>query len=128
VNLPTEFRATDSHPLDYRVQEALEFMSAHVHESMTLWRLADHAGVSRDHLVRLFRRDTGMGPCAALKALRLRAAASLLSVASNLSIKEIAAKSGFGDRGHFSRDFKAVNGLSPTSYRRAAIQVRQCIR
>ena len=65
-------------------------------------RLARVAGVSPDHLSRLFR-ETGMSACASAKALRLDAAARLLTDSPELGIKQVAAAVGFQERSHFSR-------------------------
>lgn len=84
--------------------------------SLTLDRLAEEAGVSRYHFIRLFKKYTGVTPYACLMKLRLDFALdSLLS--TDWSVKEVAAKSGFTDVSYFCRAFKRVTGKSPGSLR-----------
>ncbi len=79
--------------------------------------LARAAGVSREHLSRLYQRYTGMGPMAAIRTLRLARASELLSH-TNLGVAEIARAVGFANEFHFSRAFRALAGQSPSSFRR----------
>ena len=74
--------------------------------------LARIAGVSRGHLIRVFRGEFGVGPAEALRLLRLDRAAVLLA-RTNLQVQEIAAQCGFVDAFHFTRAFKAAYGHSP---------------
>lgn len=78
--------------------------------------LARIAGVSRGHLIRVFRTQFGVGPAEALRALRLDRAAVLLA-RTNLQVQEIAAQCGFVDAFHFTRAFKAAYGHSPRALR-----------
>lgn len=84
---------------------------------LTLDDLAKAAGVSREHLSRLYQRYTGMGPMAAIRTLRLARAAELLSH-TNLGVAEVARAVGFANEFHFSRAFRALAGQSPTGFRR----------
>ena len=52
-----------------------------------------------------------------LKDVRMRRAENLLRT-SFLSIKQIADEAGHISSSHFSREFKKVFGVSPTTYRR----------
>ncbi len=84
--------------------------------SPSLRELAKVAGVSAEHLCRLFTRYTGHGPLETYRLARLERAAGLLGN-TVLSIKEIAERVGYGDQYQFSRSFKAVYGASPRKYR-----------
>lgn len=78
--------------------------------------LADAAGVTREHLCRVFAREIGMGPISALRVLRVSRAATLLAQ-SNLAVAEVSRATGFTNEFHFSRVFKAVVGRSPSAFR-----------
>ncbi|HTJ31759.1 MAG TPA: helix-turn-helix transcriptional regulator [Dactylosporangium sp.] len=93
----------------------------------TIWRdgpmrppgvaeMAAAANVSPGHLARIFRRQFGTGPVAAVEAVRLARAAMLLQ-RSNLSVGAIAEACGFANPFHFSRRFRAAYGLPPRAYR-----------
>ena len=81
--------------------------------------LAAAARVSPSTLCRIFRRRFGAGPVAALELLRLARAEPLLWQ-SNLSMHTIAVHCGFADAYHFSRRFRAVYGMAPTTFRATA--------
>jgi AraC family transcriptional regulator len=86
-----------------------------------LAELAKAAGVSPQHLCRLFAEGPGIGPMHAVRLLRLEQAAALLA-RSTLNVKQIAARCGFASQFHFSRVFRAVYGASPSEVRAQAAQ------
>lgn len=84
----------------------------------TLAELAEVAGLSRYHLVRVFAAETGLTPHRYLQALRANRARDLL--AQGVEPAEVAARVGFSDQAHMTRVFKALFGLTPGRYREAA--------
>ncbi|MFW5745843.1 MAG: helix-turn-helix domain-containing protein [Spirochaetota bacterium] len=86
------------------------------------WRvatLAERAGVSPQHLGRLFRELTGRAPKEYVLEARVEAAKAYLR-GSSLPLKRIAAELGFHDEFHFSRRFSQRVGASPSAYRSRA--------
>jgi AraC-like DNA-binding protein len=73
--------------------------------------------ISHHHLIRIFKKSTGLAPLQYLIELRLREAGKLLATTSR-SVKEIAEILGFSDPYYFSRLFKNKMGLSPLHFRR----------
>jgi hypothetical protein len=67
-------------------------------------------------LSRVFRKQYGCGPSAALELVRLERASTMLT-RSNLSIGQVANACGFADPLYFSRRFRAVHGIPPSAYR-----------
>ena len=57
---------------------AKEFLERHLRERVDLGDVAQAAGVSRDHVIRLFRRTWGMTPFQYLRRLRLQRAHDLM--------------------------------------------------
>ena len=84
---------------------------------ISLSDLASIAGVTPEHLCRLFRTATGQGPVATVRMARLDRALVLLT-RSNYSIREIASMCGFGSPFHFSRRFKEAFGWPPRELRK----------
>ena len=82
--------------------------------------VAEYVGVSVRSLNRMFHQCTGCTPMLYLRRLRIHKAKQLLRE-PGLSIKEIAARTGFADPFHFSRVFHQIDGLSPTAYRRSVL-------
>ncbi len=101
------------------VRRAQDYLDAHFAENVDLPTLAGVAGVSRFHLIRAFRKDTGLTPHAWLADRRVRAARDLL--ASGRTPDEAAADCGFADQSHLTRAFKARVGVTPGRFRSASL-------
>jgi AraC-like DNA-binding protein len=85
--------------------------------TVTAESVARDVGVSRQYLARLLRLHHGCGFRAALQRARLERAQSLLE-RSLVSIKEVAADSGFSSTSQFDRAFKRQYAVTPGEYRR----------
>lgn len=103
-----------------RVRRALDYLHACLAEPFDQEQLAGIAGLSRGHITRLFRDQTGYTPSVYLRRARVARARQLLADV-NLSIKQIARQCGFADAYHFSRVFREIDGLSPSLFREAAL-------
>ncbi|OXS54785.1 hypothetical protein B1A99_25835 [Cohnella sp. CIP 111063] len=93
----------------------IEYMQAHLEKDMSLEELAAAANVSISHLVRLFKKQTGLTPHQYLIQLRIEQAKTLIRC-GRLGMKEIAVQVGFADQGHFTKLFKRTTGLTPVQY------------
>ncbi len=103
--------------LDSRVARALEAMGPGKPAKSNEF-LAKQAGMSPNAFLRLFRRSAGSSPQLYRRMRRIEEACMLLQY-SQLDIKSIAERTGFCDRYHFSRVFKAIRGMGPAEYRRS---------
>ena len=103
-------------PITAMMAEVRRQWSTGVAHPLELPRLAAAAGVSPSTLCRLFAREFGLGPVAAVERLRLARAEPLLWM-SNLSLQAIAVQCGFADAYHLSRRFRAVYGTAPSAFR-----------
>jgi AraC-like DNA-binding protein len=99
-----------------KVAEAISYMSDHLEEPLRVSVLARMAGFSQAYFGGLFKGQTGCAPRDYLHLLRIHRASQLLQ-STDLSVKAIAAKVGYQDPFHFSRQFKAFQGDAPTQYR-----------
>jgi transcriptional regulator GlxA family with amidase domain len=102
--------------VDIRVRRTIEKMEEQLERRLTVIELARAAGLSTAHLTRLFRDGTGVTPGAFLRALRMTRARLLLE-RTNLSVAEVMAQVGIGDRSHFTRDFQRAHGVAPSTVR-----------
>ncbi|HET6743711.1 MAG TPA: AraC family transcriptional regulator [Kribbella sp.] len=98
------------------VQHAMRLLEADLAEPWTLERLAAGVNLAPGYLIRLFGRSAGMSPMAYLNRIRAERAAGLL-IETELPIATIGATVGWHDPSHATRRFRAVFGLSPSSYR-----------
>jgi AraC-like DNA-binding protein len=72
-------------------------------------------GLSSFHLLRVFRRETGLTPHQ--YALQLRLRRTLLELEdSPPRLAELATGAGFSSHAHFSSAFRAAWGLTPQQY------------
>jgi AraC family transcriptional regulator, arabinose operon regulatory protein len=99
-----------------KVAQGIIYMSEHLDQPLRVSALAALANLSQAHFSVLFKQQTGCSPRDYLHLLRIHRACQLLR-GSTLNVKEIASKLGYQDQFHFSRQFKAFQGLSPTEYR-----------
>src|SRR5271170_7549008 len=102
--------------MDRRIAAALEIIHREFHQNIPVHELAREVRLSTGHFIRLFKVETSLAPKQYVRCLRMKQAEDLLE-GSFLSVKEIAANVGVGDRSHFSRDFKKFYGRTPTHFR-----------
>ncbi|KHF35425.1 putative response regulatory protein [Paenibacillus sp. P1XP2] len=97
------------------VQQAVEYISEHFTESISLQQVADKVCVSRNYFSEMFKRVTGHNFIDYLITLRVNRAKELLQNPT-LKVYEVAEMSGFNDTKHFSKQFKKVVGLTPAEF------------
>ena len=102
--------------MDTRVQNVVALMRRDLRARLTLGDMARSVHLTTFHFCHLFKSETGTSPAKYLKALRLERARELLET-TFLSVKEIRVLVGLNDESHFTRDFRAVYGLTPLQYR-----------
>ena len=114
-------REVPHHALPDAVERAYSFLRNSLeNDPATPVGLADlsrAAGVSPEHLCRLFKSSTGRSPVETVRLVRLDRAAVLLA-RTNCPVAEIGAACGFPNPYHFSRRFKEAFGHPPRELRR----------
>ena len=106
---------------DPRIADAIAYLTNNLrNDALTEDLVALQIGLSRSHFSRLFTRSVGMPFREYLKALRVRAALSVMDSPDGhrKSVKEIAGEVGYRTSGAFCRHFKAACGAAPNAYRR----------
>lgn len=78
--------------------------------------LAAVAHLSEAHFARVFRQEVGTTPMGYLNRLRIARACELLD-RTDLNVGEVGRAVGLPAPSHFSRVFKALQGVSPRAYR-----------
>lgn len=86
-------------------------------EDLSLADVAAFCGLTRHHLIRAFRRETGLTPHAYLVDIRVRRAKEALRRGETPGAA--AAATGFCDQAHLTRAFKARLGVTPGAFRAA---------
>ncbi|MBE7210721.1 MAG: helix-turn-helix transcriptional regulator [Gluconacetobacter diazotrophicus] len=101
---------------DRRIGRAMEALAASIETAPTLDWLASEAGVSKFHLVRLFRRRTGRTPWRYLLDLRMERARTLLA-GSELPVSVVAVRCGYARPNNFAAAFSRYHGVAPRAFR-----------
>ena len=103
-----------SHDLNHTIS----FIRDHLDQPLSIDDLAQQAGMSRPVFDRRFRRATSYAPLQFIKALRLNAAANLITQGSDITTA--ATNVGYASPAQFSRDFKRHYGQPPKQWSRTA--------
>ncbi|MEO8451848.1 MAG: AraC family transcriptional regulator [Gemmatimonadota bacterium] len=120
-------RAAPALPAGHREHEAVlrvrAFLDRHYGSKVRLGTLADVAGLSVYHMIRVFRATTGLPPYAYLEQVRVNHAAALLREGQPVS--RVAFRTGFADQSHLTRFFKRLIGVPPGRYKRSVLLARR---
>jgi AraC-like DNA-binding protein len=104
---------------DFRVRKSIKLMSESPGAEIELDSIARASGLSRPHVYRLFRTQTGVTPHLYMNTLIMEQALDAL-VTTETPIADISFDLGFSSQSGFTRFFAANVGMAPTDYRRAA--------
>jgi transcriptional regulator GlxA family with amidase domain len=95
----------------------LAWIDEHADQSLSIAILAARAAMSTRTFIRRFKEQTGTTPLQWILFSRIRHAQQLLEI-SQLSIDEVATKTGFDNPANFRERFRRTLGVSPKTYRR----------
>jgi AraC-like DNA-binding protein len=111
----TQGNSTETQAL-LRVGEVIGAMEQKFSHDWNLTELAAIAHMSKNNLLKVFRKATSQTPIDYLMRLRIQRAMEMLQK-SDHTITEIAFAVGFNDSNYFTRQFRKVNGLTPRQFR-----------
>ena len=101
-----------------RLRRIDDYLSENFGSDISLQDIADEIGVSRFHVVRLFKQEYGETPFERLTRLRMDEAKRRLSTTTD-SVTDIAMDCGYQNPGNFASAFRRLVGVTPRAYRRA---------
>ena len=108
-----ETDAKDGAPEHVRIAE--EFIEAHWNQPITIEKLTDETDVSSRTLLRAFLKYRGFTPHAFLKQTRLNRSRQILERGDPAtSVTSVAYACGFGNPGHFAKDYRVAFGELPS--------------
>ena len=105
------------------VRRAEEFIEAHWDQAITIEKLVETTGIGARAIFRAFQQTRGYSPMAFAKMVRLKRARELLCAPdAETSVTSVAFVCGFGNLGHFARDYREAFGERPSATLAKAMQ------
>ena len=101
---------------DNRIYQTLTFIRKNLDSPLDINKLAENACMSKDHFIRIFKRETGETPNMFV-TLRKMEKAELMLITTDQQVKTIATSLGYDDQSYFNRLFKKNTGITPQQYR-----------
>jgi len=110
----------DEHSID-RTNRAVDYIFAHYARELTLEEVAEHLGMKPTYFSRVFKQATGRCFVEFVNRLRISKSCELL-VDGDKPVTEVCFESGFNNISNFNRRFQQLKGMTPSHYRRLAVQ------
>lgn len=104
-------------PYSETVGLAIQYMEEHFDKNVGLTQVAEQVHLNPDYFSRRFKKETGHKFSDYLLKIRMEEAKKLL-LAAELSVTEIAGRTGFNNDGYFSTTFKKFYGENPNEFRK----------
>ncbi|NTE65155.1 AraC family transcriptional regulator [Agrobacterium tumefaciens] len=121
---PWEGQDTSGTRVDAAIIKVLSAFTSHPPDRLDINAMADVAGYSRYHFMRVFSERMGTTPARYLADSRMHEAARWL-LTDQTPVKFIAERCGYSDANYFSKAFRRKFGLTPTEYRNAFSQTNE---
>ncbi|MNP62656.1 HTH-type transcriptional activator Btr [compost metagenome] len=96
------------------MRQALDYISRHYREDISLEKAAKDIGITHTYLSRLFKGETGMSFTERLNLVRIEVSKKFMD--GGESVKEIYENVGFKNYSYFFKVFKEVTGSTPLEY------------
>lgn len=109
----------DHAPMDHRILEACQILSASLSAEVSIEELAEQVFLSPSRLAHLFRDQVGVSIVRWREDQRIIRAKLLLQT-TPLPVAVIGQQTGYDDQLYFSRVFKKRVGVSPSEYRKSS--------
>lgn len=106
------------------VKSMLEYIQNHYMDKICLQDICDAGGYGKTKAMAIFRKYLNTTPMEHLKLFRIEKSCQLLEQ-TNMSITEIAMRSGFVDGSYFGKTFRSLTKMSPLDYRKRCKELEE---
>ncbi len=110
----------DEHSID-RTNRAVDYIFAHYARELPLEEVAEYLGMKPTYFSRVFKQATGRTFIEFVNRLRISKSCELLAD-GNKAVTDVCFESGFNNISNFNRRFQQLKGMTPSHYRRLAVQ------
>ena len=110
----------DEHSID-RTNRAVDYIFAHYARELSLEEVAHYLGIKPTYFSRVFKQATGRTFVEFVNRLRISKSCELLAVGDK-AVTDVCFESGFNNISNFNRRFQQLKGMTPSHYRRLAVQ------
>jgi len=100
-----------------RMRDVFEYTITNYDNDISLEDISEVANMTKNAFCKYFKKRTNKTYFQFLNELRIENACKLIQTEKDLSVSEIAYKSGFKNISNFNRQFKSLKNLSPTAFR-----------
>lgn len=120
LEILTQLVTAKLHPTDSRyrmmIEQILTYIATNYSAKLRCDDFLELTHLSKFHLLRLFKKHTGVSLYEYLTNYRINVSKSLLRE-TQLTVTEIAARVGYGSPNNYIREFKKLAGTTPLQYR-----------
>jgi AraC-like DNA-binding protein len=110
----------DEHSID-RTNRAVDYIFAHYARELPLEEVAEYLGMKPTYFSRVFKQATGRTFIEFVNRLRISKSCELLADGDK-AVTDVCFESGFNNISNFNRRFQQLKGMTPSHYRRLAVQ------
>lgn len=120
LSATTSAQSADESSID-RTNRAVDYIFAHYGRELSLEEVAEHLGMKPTYFSRVFKQATGRSFVEFVNRLRISKSCELLAEGDR-PVTEVCFASGFNNLSNFNRRFQQLKGMTPSHYRRLAVQ------
>ena len=101
---------------DNRIQKVLSHIRKNIYKTVDIDSLAAISCLSKDHFIRLFKKEVGTTPLQYINQKKIEKA-QLILITEDIPVKNIAYLLAYEDHSYFNRLFKKITDVTPQQYR-----------
>lgn len=120
LSATNSMQMTDEHSVD-RTNRAVDYIFANYARELPLEEVAEHLDMKPSYFSRVFKQATGRCYVEFVNRLRISKSCELLADGDK-PVTDVCFESGFNNISNFNRRFQQLKGMTPSHYRRLAVQ------